>query len=1022
MHISNKVKYSLNFLFVLFLITNIFFVQTIAEETDSKPDLIILPTNIPKTLTEGQAINISVIIKNIGNRNITDDKLIEIGLFIDYGSEPVSFNSTETNLEINETYKFILNFVPTIGDGKEHTLSLVVDYNDKIDERNNIENEGENNNVADFISKFDSKPTELEIIDIIKPNNIFENKTTPIRVRIKNLGKDTTDLIIAKLFIDDQLKATKEKDIVLKRGNECNFYFNWTPIDFGSKSIRIEIYLQDDLEDELEIPIIVKVTELEWWNPNWHYRYFLTVEGTGVISNFFNFTEELNNIGLESKNFENETLRIVQYSLDGKVAKVIEDYNFNESLKFNATYNSTGTLFWKIDDSGPNEKYFCIYFDVSENDGQRTDFTENDSLIVDGNAIVKDQGDIEGWQTSIISPLNASYTLTGDLINITVETQAIADSVEAFLFLNSNISQNFTVDLFNYSQGTIWKYNNLNFSIQGNWTIQIISKDKAGFQPIIAESVIFVGKPDLIVKDIIFSTNYIEDSDIFFKEDLINITIKVTSIDANIEKTDLLLSIIDTNSYEVIHTKLIENITVFKDKINYISYNWSAVKIGEFFVNVSLDTQNLVNERNESNNNFSDKIRINGIPDLFVKEIILPIKSLEEFERIKIEAVIYNQGEGKANDYEVRLYIESAFENEMYYTDEKDTNVVSVNVNSSKKVDLYWDSARPGVWRVGIKIISTAAKKDSNFLNNQAFFKENLTVRGFERNNPIISNLRINPKTQEQGGFIRIIADITDDSGIDFVNLIVNYPSDEEEIYSMPRTKNEDEFAFTFSDTLDIGIYNFQIEVTDLSVHGNTAILNDSFTIKEDNTDPEILYLKAAPYVQLSRNFVDIICKAVDNIDINSVKVSIDPPKGSEYIREMQKTNTNRYEFSENYSEIGKYSFKVEIKDKAGNKIESENQIFWITNDLNDIDSDGMPNWWEEKYNFNPEDSSDASADLDKDGYSNLKEYEIGTNPEKDIFAQNLAYRIKDSVAYIISSILVFTLIFLVFLYSKRRV
>ena len=241
-------------------------------------------------------------------------------------------------------------------------------------------------------------------------------------------------------------------------------------------------------------------------------------------------------------------------------------------------------------------------------------------------------------------------------------------------------------------------------------------------------------------------------------------------------------------------------------------------------------------------------------------------------------------------------------------------------------------------------------------------------------------------------------------------------------LFRCPEPAKKNEFGFTFTDTLDVGKYNVKIEVYDLSVHGNNATASDSFRIDEDNTNPEILYLKAAPYVQLTRNFVDIICKATDNIDIDSVKVTINPPKGSKYVRDMDNTNTDRYEYSENYTEIGKYIYSVEIKDKAGNKEVSENLIFWVTNDLNDIDSDGMPNWWEEKYNFNPEDSSDASNDQDKDGYTNLKEYEIGTNPEKDIFAQNLAYRITDSVAYIIGSIIIFILIFVMFLYSKRRV
>ncbi len=46
-----------------------------------------------------------------------------------------------------------------------------------------------------------------------------------------------------------------------------------------------------------------------------------------------------------------------------------------------------------------------------------------------------------------------------------------------------------------------------------------------------------------------------------------------------------------------------------------------------------------------------------------------------------------------------------------------------------------------------------------------------------------------------------------------------------------------------------------------------------------------------------------------------------------------------------------------------------------------DYDHDRMPNAWEQQYQLNPLDASDANIDVDNDGLSNLDEYRYGTNP-----------------------------------------
>ncbi|MCA1745392.1 MAG: polysaccharide lyase, partial [Bacteroidales bacterium] len=50
-----------------------------------------------------------------------------------------------------------------------------------------------------------------------------------------------------------------------------------------------------------------------------------------------------------------------------------------------------------------------------------------------------------------------------------------------------------------------------------------------------------------------------------------------------------------------------------------------------------------------------------------------------------------------------------------------------------------------------------------------------------------------------------------------------------------------------------------------------------------------------------------------------------------------------------------------------------------------DSDGDGMPDWWEKKYNLNPKDPADAIGDLNGDGYTNIEMFINGIDPTKKL-------------------------------------
>ncbi|MGB4219549.1 MAG: hypothetical protein WBK63_10750, partial [Bacillota bacterium] len=48
-----------------------------------------------------------------------------------------------------------------------------------------------------------------------------------------------------------------------------------------------------------------------------------------------------------------------------------------------------------------------------------------------------------------------------------------------------------------------------------------------------------------------------------------------------------------------------------------------------------------------------------------------------------------------------------------------------------------------------------------------------------------------------------------------------------------------------------------------------------------------------------------------------------------------------------------------------------------------DSNDDGVPDWWNVKYGFDPLVGLEVNGDLDGDGYTNIEEYLNGTDPDQ---------------------------------------
>jgi hypothetical protein len=1006
-------------IFVIFSLFVSFFNVTTFAGDRGRPDLIIydvdLPGDPPGYFSEGDEVEFIVKIKNIKDPitgeygNISAGIDIVIALIID--GSLISTNSTNEGINVNEIKFVNLSWTADLNSKTKREISIEVDYPDNIQEIH------EDNNFWDGFIYVSEKETDLKILNIEIPQNIIVNETTTIKTTIINNGKATKGTIYAKLnsSLDGEVQNLSRSKS-LQRNKTHNFTFNWIPTQFGSQKITVDIIYNDRTHDFREESIIVEVKYLQWWNKNWHYRYFLSVEGSGNVEVSFNFTKLLNDLGVYSQSFENDKIRIVQYSSDGNYTTEVLKYIFKEGVCFNSVTNAKGKLLWKVPDS-PFEKFYCVYFDVSINLGTRTIKPETD-MNSSGNATEGEFGFVDGWNIESVSPINGSFAPIGKLINISVKTEAKAENVTAYIYLKDNSSENFYIYLSNIQDNTLFKSDNFSFTKKGDWVIEIYSNDWAYYNAPFIKQAFLVGKPDIEIKNITFSTNRDQASNKIYINDEVNITAGIVSYLANVEDVVVSLRISDNENKTIFKHTI--NKTIFMDIENYVSFIWNADKSGEFNVTIKVDPNDIIDETDENNNKLIRKITVRELPDLSIVDIKLPSFEINEFDNVEIDILIKNLGLGDAKDYELKLYIEDEELGLMKYENEVNSKLININSNSSKTISINWNKAIVGNWLVGAKIPVNESNRDADISNNRLLCDEILEVNPIERNPPIISTVFAEPKSQEQGSPVSIVAIVTDESGLSSVSVNITDPEGTLFRVSLVRTL-KDEFRVKFTDTDEIGVYSFNVIAIDDTIHKNTATRQSDFTIYRETIPPTVSFFDAEPRVQLINKSVEIMCIASDNVRIKSVVVKITNPSIEIFSRDMDLVSEDKYTYEDLYDESGKYLFQIEVTDYANNIFETNDKTFWITSDLKDKDDDGMPDWWEERYNLDPEDPNDAKSDPDDDGLTNLDEYKIDNNPREDIFSENAVYRITENSLYLSGSIVLFIIIIFLSFFSKRR-
>ncbi|MBN1389062.1 MAG: hypothetical protein JXA22_00285 [Candidatus Thermoplasmatota archaeon] len=167
-----------------------------------------------------------------------------------------------------------------------------------------------------------------------------------------------------------------------------------------------------------------------------------------------------------------------------------------------------------------------------------------------------------------------------------------------------------------------------------------------------------------------------------------------------------------------------------------------------------------------------------------------------------------------------------------------------------------------------------------------------------------------------------------------------------------------------------------QVRAKDLA--GNPVSVSKAFNIRI-NTYPVIVIVSPTSS-DLYRVGDTIVFDAGDSYDPDGDRLTISWFKsgsdGMEPLGESQQVTAKL--------PAGEHTITVIAKDRVNNQVQT---TFTLTVELaiphvveTDLDGDGLPDWWEEKYQTDPA-VKDAQMDPDHDGFTNLQEFQNSTHP-----------------------------------------
>jgi hypothetical protein len=737
-------------------------------------------------------------------------------------------------------------------------------------------------------------------------------------------------------------------------------------------------------------------TSPTWWKPAWHYRCSVNVTTKGNQTAFnLNFTHLLTTLGLTTATLDNNTITVIKNKNN---INTITPYTFTEAPTFNPTTNAIGNLTWNANDTVT----YLVYFDVTQNTDTRTH--TNETTLATGRSVTLSNP--EGWRQALNTPIKPAYT-PDTPFTIIIFTQATATFMNATI---TNASYNATLPLIHSAINPCeWT---LTTSLpKANYTLTITSHDQAGYDTTPITATLTITKVDLVVNSFSLPTTIYEKT---------NITIPITihATNATIPDANISLKINGTLKNNV-HTTLTHSTN------KTVNLRWYTQQRGKVNITITIHCTNIT-DTNPANDKLTALITLEGKPDITITNLTVSNTTLYEGATLTTHTTLHNTGNGTAKNYTLGLYLEQRNNTNLTYDDPVDTitynltKTAYITLNLTWKAD-YGKSIYDGTWHLGVYAITdTNTNPDLTPKNNNRSYNHTIDVLAIDHAIPNLT-ISIKPSIVERSQIATIEANAYDSYGIQSVKATIKKPDGARTTVNMTQLSTTTLYSYPYPDTILTGTYNVTVTATDASSNHNTITKTLTFKVVIDQTGPTINSTSASPSLQIAGNTVDFTCLTWDYSGVKSVTITITDPNANRTTKPMTQNKTDTYHYSQIFTTLGKYTFTVTCKDTYNNTRTSNIATFWITNDLNDTDSDGLPDSWEQLWELDPYNASDAGLDPDQDGKTNLQEYHAGTNPLEAPANATAIEAITDHLPYFACSVLLFTVILVISIILIRR-